>query len=58
MGAIVLAVGLEDRFRVRLSDEDAGAVVTVDDLVELVERRVREARAADEPEPARRRGSP
>jgi acyl carrier protein len=36
MGAIVLAVGLEDRFRVKL-DEGAGrSVVTVGDLVELV----------------------
>jgi len=42
MGAIVLAVGLEDAFRVKLSDEDAGAVVTVGDLVDLVDRRVRE----------------
>ena len=42
MGALVLAVALEDRFRVRLADEDAGAVVTVSDLVELVARRVRE----------------
>jgi acyl carrier protein len=43
MGAIVLAVALEDRFRVKLSDEDAGAVVTIKDLVDLVERRSREA---------------
>ena len=43
MGAIVLAVALEDRFRVKLSDEDAAAVVTVKDLVDLVERRSREA---------------
>lgn len=52
MGAIVLAVGLEDTFRVKLSDEDAGAVVTVGDLVDLVDRRAREDRtengAADE----------
>ena len=53
MGAIVLAVGLEDTFRVKLSDEDAGAVVTVGDLVDLVDRRAREDRtengATDEP---------
>jgi len=45
MGAIVLAVGLEDRFRVKLSEEDGAAVVTVKDLVDLVERRSREAPA-------------
>jgi acyl carrier protein len=50
MGAIVLAVGLEDRFRVKLSEADAGAVFTVRDLVEVVERRVNEA--------ATRKGSP
>ena len=43
MGAIVLAVALEDRFRVKLSDEEAAAVVTVEDLADLVERRSREA---------------
>ncbi len=57
MGAIVLAVNLEDRFRVKLSDEDAGAVVTVGDLVDLVGRRVAEARAADRPASAPRQGS-
>ena len=46
VGAIVLAVGLEDRFRVRLSEADAGAAVTVRDLVALVERRVSEAATA------------
>jgi acyl carrier protein len=45
MGAIILAVALEDRFRIKLSDEDAFAVVTVGDLVDLVERRSREAPA-------------
>jgi acyl carrier protein len=38
MGALVLAVGLEDRFRVRLDGADAGSVVSVADLVALVER--------------------
>lgn len=42
MGAVVLAVELEDRFRVRLSPEDSAAVVTVEDLIGLVERMVRE----------------
>ncbi len=39
MGAIVLAVGLEDRFRVRLSAADAGATATVRDLVAVVAHR-------------------
>lgn len=43
MGAIVLAVALEDRFRVKLSDEEAAAVVTVRDLMDLVERTSRAA---------------
>jgi acyl carrier protein len=42
VGAIVLAVGLEDRFRVKLADDDASAIVTVADLVGLVERGLRE----------------
>lgn len=49
MGALVLAVGLEDRFRVALAEGDAAAVVTVADLVALVERAV--AAAADGGEP-------
>ncbi len=44
MGAVVLAVGLEDRFHVKLRDEDAAAVVTVSDLVDLVVRSVAETR--------------
>jgi acyl carrier protein len=35
----VLAVGLEDRFKVILSEEDAMQVVTVRDLAELVARK-------------------
>jgi acyl carrier protein len=42
LGRIVLAVGLEDRFRIKLMDADAAAVVTVGDLATLVVRRVRE----------------
>jgi len=56
MGAIILVVGLEDRFRIKLSDGDAGAVVTVKDLIDLVERRVREAPKEDKPKVDRRRG--
>ncbi len=44
VSTVVLAVALEDRFRVHLREDDAGAVVTVQDLVELVCRRVAEAR--------------
>lgn len=42
MAMIVVAVGLENRFRVRLEEEDAGALDTVGDLVALVCRRVAE----------------
>ncbi len=42
MGALVLAVGLEDRFRVKLAEDDATALATVADLVDLVERAVAE----------------
>lgn len=43
LGAIVLAVGLENHFRVRLQEQDAGTLVTVADLVRLVQQRCREA---------------
>ena len=42
VGAIVLAVGLEDRFCVKLAEDDAGSIVTVGDLVGLVERSLHE----------------
>lgn len=42
MAMIVVAVGLENRFRVRLDEQDAGALDTVGDLVALVCRRVAE----------------
>ena len=35
----MLAVGLEDRFRVILSDEDAAGLRTVGELTQLVVRR-------------------
>jgi len=44
VGLIVLAVGLEDRFRVKLDDADATAASTVGDLVRIVGRRVLETR--------------
>jgi acyl carrier protein len=42
---ITLAAGLENRFRVKLNEEDAGHVVTVADLAALVLRRAAEAGA-------------
>jgi acyl carrier protein len=42
VGTVVLAVALEDRFRVKLTGTDASAVVSVGDLVDLVERAVRQ----------------
>lgn len=50
MGAIVLAVALEDRFRVKLTGTEASSVVSVDDLVGVVERAVREDRARGDPQ--------
>jgi acyl carrier protein len=47
MGAIVLAVALEDRFRVKLPGVEA-TVLSVEDLVGAVERAVRQDRAAGE----------
>ncbi|MDP1891159.1 MAG: acyl carrier protein [Gemmatimonadaceae bacterium] len=43
LGAMILAVGLEDRYRVRLNEQDAAALVTVADLVALVQRRCAES---------------
>nr|AYM52860.1 acyl carrier protein [Myxococcaceae bacterium MCy9487] len=40
LGLTVLAVGLENRFRVLLSEEDAQGVRTVEDLARLVAGRV------------------
>lgn len=42
LGLITLAVGLEDRFRVKLTGADARDIVTVRDLVGLVGRRLAE----------------
>ena len=42
MQMIVVAVGLENHFKVKLAEEDAGALSTVRDLCALVVRRVRE----------------
>ena len=44
LGLTVLAVGLENRFRVKLSEEDATGVRTAGDLARHVAERTREAR--------------
>jgi acyl carrier protein len=40
LGLTVLAVGLENRYRVKLSEEDAEGISTVRDLAQLVVARV------------------
>ncbi|MFP2910132.1 acyl carrier protein [Pyxidicoccus sp. 3LFB2] len=47
LGLTVLAVGLENRFRIRLSEEDAQDVRTVADLAKLVAQRAAAARVAE-----------
>ncbi len=47
LGALVLAVALEDRFRVKLTGVEAASVESVEQLVSVVERAVREERAGD-----------
>lgn len=39
---LVLVVELEDRFRVRLDEEDEAALLTAGDLVDLIQRKQRE----------------
>lgn len=39
LGLTVMAVGLENRFRVKLSEEDAQGIHTVEDLAKLVASR-------------------
>jgi acyl carrier protein len=58
MGAIVLAAALEDRFRVKLTGIEAGSVVSVDDLVGVVEREVRKDRASGAPQDGEGRPEP
>jgi acyl carrier protein len=43
LGLFTLAVGLENRFRVRLSEEDAPQITTFGDVIDLVDRRRTEA---------------
>ncbi len=45
VGLLTLVVGLEDRFRVALAEEDATSVRTVGDLAALVLKRRQETRA-------------
>ena len=49
MGMIIVAVGLENRFRVKLQEEDGGDLTTVADLLSLVERRVTEVQHESHP---------
>jgi acyl carrier protein len=44
LSAVVLAVGLEDRYRIRLREEDTAGLQTVRDLAALVVRRIGETR--------------
>lgn len=44
LGLTILAVGLEDRFRVKLTEEDSAQVNTVAELAELVARRASQER--------------
>lgn len=43
LGKIIMAVGLENRFRVKLSEEDAPHLETFADVIALVDRRRTEA---------------
>lgn len=43
VGLTILAVEIENRYRIKLSEADATALRTVADLCALVQRRVREA---------------
>jgi acyl carrier protein len=58
VGAFVLAVALEDRFRVKLTGTEASSVISVEDLVGVVERAVYADRSAGEPQAAGGRASP
>jgi acyl carrier protein len=51
LGLTVLAVGLENRFRVMLSEEDAQGVRTVEDLARLVAAKARAPHAGAEAHP-------
>jgi acyl carrier protein len=44
VGLLTVAVGLEDRFRVKLAEQDAPGLETFADLVRLVVRRQQESK--------------
>lgn len=46
LAMVIVAVGLENHFRVKLEEQSAGSISTVGDLVALVARRVQERGAA------------
>lgn len=48
LGLTVLAVGLENRFRVRLTEEDSAGILTVQDLMRLVATRSAESARSEE----------
>jgi acyl carrier protein len=58
LGALVLAVALEDRFRVKLTGIEAASVESVAELVDVVERTVREERASGGPRDGRGEEAP
>jgi acyl carrier protein len=43
LGSMILAVGLENHYRVRLNEQDAATLVTVADVIALVRKRVADA---------------
>ncbi|MHB1047257.1 MAG: acyl carrier protein [Thermoanaerobaculia bacterium] len=58
LGALVLAVALEDRFRVKLTGIEAASVESVEELVGVVERAVREERGTGGPRDGRGEEAP
>lgn len=42
MGLTIMAVGLENHFRIKLDEAEGPALDTVEDVIALVQRRVRE----------------
>ncbi len=53
LGLTVLAVGLENRFRVRLTEEDSAGVLSVADLMRLVATRTAQSAAQAQREEVR-----
>lgn len=42
---LTLVVAIEDRFRIRLDDQDEGSIATVGDLVDVIRRKIAESAA-------------